>query len=280
MRLILKAFWRLKIKIFRVIKTTTYFNQIYDIFFMILTWGHLRAVLGNTGVKDKVQGWCDDIKMLADIAESEPQAAYSAYIAGIQHRWKFVQRTVPHISEAMELLRDEIKQKLLPKMLGREISDLERDVLSSQIRMGGLGIGKPHEECLFEYTASKLINTVLTKAIVDQEEVYTASSSLTNSGKEMIKKSKNSKLQAKYDATAERCGTSSKRALLEAREKGASSWINTLSLQKFGSTPNKEEFRDSVCLRYSWWIPNTPITCGCGKTSDLDHLLTCKLGAM
>ena len=42
---------------------------------------HLGAVLGNTGVKDqyiadKVPGWCEDIKMLADIAESEPQAAY------------------------------------------------------------------------------------------------------------------------------------------------------------------------------------------------------------
>ncbi|XP_063684343.1 uncharacterized protein LOC134818636 [Bolinopsis microptera] len=95
--------------------------------------------------------------MLADIAESEPQAAYSAYISGIQHRWKFVQRTVSHISEATEPLEHEIRQKLLPKMLGREISDLERDV---------------------------------------------------------------------------------------------------------------------------WWIvdTNTPITCGCGKISDLDHLLTCKLG--
>ena len=37
-------------------------------------------------------------------------------------------------------------------------------------------------------------------------------------------------------------------------------------------------FGRSVCLRYSWWIPITPITYGCGKTSDLDHLLTCKLG--
>ena len=47
-----------------------------------------------------------------------------------------------------------------------------------------------------------LITTELTKAIVDQEEEYTPSSSLTNLGKEMIKKSKNSMLQAKYDAIA------------------------------------------------------------------------------
>ena len=260
-------------------------KALFGEFNMQITSGtrHLGAVLGNTGVKDqyiadKVQGWCEDIKMLADIAESEPQAAYSAYISGIQHRWKFVQRTVPHISEAMEPLEHEIRQKLLPKMLGREISDLERDVLSLPIRLGGLGIGKPHEECQSEYTASKLLTTELTKAIVDQQEVYTASSNLTKSGKVMIKNLKNSELQAKFNAIAERCGTSSKRALLAAREKGASSWLNTLPLQQYGYTLNKEEFRDSVCLRYSWWIPNTPITCGCGKTSDLDHLLTCKLG--
>ena len=162
-------------------------------------------------------------------------------------------------------------------MLGREISDLERDVLSLPIRLGGLGIGKPHEECQSEYTASKLLTTELTKAIVDQQEVYTASSNLTKSGKVMIKNLKNSELQAKFNAIAERCGTPSKRALPAAREKGASSWLNTLPLQQYGYTLNKEEFRDSVCLRNSW-IPNTPITCGCGKTSDLDNLLTCKLG--
>ena len=82
----------------------------------------------------------------------------------------------------------------------------------------------------------------------------------------MVKKLKNSELQAKYDTIAEKCSTWSKRALQAAREKGASCWLNTLPLQKFGYALNKEEFRDSVCLRYS------------GKTSDLDHLLTCKLG--
>ena len=59
------------------------------------------------------------------------------------------------------------------------------------------------------------------------------SSNLSKSGKEMIKNLKNSELQAKFNAIAERCGTSSKRALLAAREKGASSWLNTLPLQQF-----------------------------------------------
>ena len=39
-----------------------------------------------------------------------------------------------------------------------------------------------------------------------------------------------------------------------------------------------DELRNSKGTHNNWWIPNIPITCGCGKTSDLDHLLTCKLG--
>ena len=83
----------------------------------------------------------------------------------------------------MEPLEVEIRQKLLPKILGREISDLESDVLSLSIRLGGLGIGKPHEECQFKYTASKLITTELTKSVVDQEVEYTASSTPTRGKK-------------------------------------------------------------------------------------------------
>ena len=41
---------------------------------------------------------------------------------------------------------------------------------------------------------------------------------------------------------------------------------------------NKQEFRDGICLRYSWRIPNTPSFCGCGDKNSIDHTLNCKLG--
>ena len=34
----------------------------------------------------------------------------------------------------------------------------------------------------------------------------------------------------------------------------------TLPLQKYAHVLNKDEFRYSICLRYSWWIPKIPIT--------------------
>ena len=50
------------------------------------------------------------------------------------------------------------------------------------------------------------------------------------------------------------------------------------SIQSVGYTLNKQEFRDSVCLRYGWNVPNTPSFCQCGKENDVDHALSCKKG--
>ena len=70
-----------------------------------------------------------------------------------------------------------------------------------------------------------------------------------------------------------------KRRNLElAGEKGAGAWLTALPLQSMGYTLNKQEFRDAVCLRYGWKIPNTPSFCGCGKKNSVDHTLNCKLG--
>jgi len=63
-----------------------------------------------------------------------------------------------------------------------------------------------------------------------------------------------------------------------AREKGASSWLSALPIQRLGYTLNKQEFRDAVCLRYGWRIPDVPKFCACGQSNSLDHVLICKKG--
>ena len=100
---------------------------------------------------------------------------------------------------------------------------------------------------------------------------------LTFHEERIIKNKKVSIQDDNYEDAFERCSTPSKRAIVIAREKGASSWLNTPPLRKYAYVLTKAELRVwSVCLRYSWWMPNTPITCGCRKTSDLDNLMTCE----
>ena len=70
----------------------------------------------------------------------------------------------------------------------------------------------------------------------------------------------------------------SRRLLKCAQEKGSSSWLSSLLIQRLGYAINKQEFRDAICLRYGWTIPDTPAFCGCGRKNSLDHILTCKKG--
>merc|ERR1712120_40378 len=55
-----------------------------------------------------------------------------------------------------------------------------------------------------------------------------------------------------------------------AREKGASSWLSALPIQRLGYTINKQEFRNAVCLRYRWRITDMPKFCACGQSNSLD----------
>ena len=94
---------------------------------------HLGAVLGSTQSKvefvtKKVEGWVDDVKQLAQIATSEPQAAYTGYCNGIQHRWTFFQRTIPGISDLMVPLENVMRRTLIPALVGRQVSDEEREI--------------------------------------------------------------------------------------------------------------------------------------------------------
>ena len=70
----------------------------------------------------------------------------------------------------------------------------------------------------------------------------------------------------------------SKRLLECAQEKGASSWLSALPLKRLGYTLKKQEFRDALCLRYGWRIPDMPAHCGCGAVNSVDHILICKKG--
>ena len=77
------------------------------------------------------------------IGREEPQAALSGYTKGLCHRWTFLQRTVPGISDLFEPLEDVIAHKFIPAIVGREVSKLQRDLLALPVRYGGLGIANP-----------------------------------------------------------------------------------------------------------------------------------------
>jgi len=49
-------------------------------------------------------------------------------------------RKVPDASELLEPLENAIKDQLIPALVGREVSDAERQILALPLRHGGLGL--------------------------------------------------------------------------------------------------------------------------------------------
>ena len=148
------------------------------------------------------------------------------------------------------------------------------------VRYGGMGIANPVEVANREYLASKAITQNLANIILQQEQdisMYNPVNTLevikeVNKAKEFNLKEKLSQIMTKHE------GTPMKRCLELNMEMGAGSWLTALPLQDLGYCLNKQEFRDAVCLRFGWKIPNTPQFCGCGDKNNVDHTLICRKG--
>ena len=246
---------------------------------------HLGAVIGSDVyrkyyVSEKVDKWIKDVKELAAVATEEPQAALAAFTKGIQHRWTFVQRTIPDTSELFQPLEDTIREDLIPSIVGRKISDVERSIFSLPVRHGGLGIANPVECSDREYQASTVITEDLADLIYEQAQDLSKYDQNKLSLKiTALKSAKENWHTEKLNSIIKQLdGTPQKRALELTKEKGSGSWLTALPLKDHGYCLNKIEFKDAICLRYGWKIPNTPSICGCGMKNDINHTLICKKG--
>ena len=194
-------------------------------------------------------------------------------------RWCFIQRTISGISHLFQPLEDAIRDKLIPSIVGRRVSDLERQMLALPVRYDGIGIQNPVETADFEYEISVKITSSLKQIICNQEN------NLDNLNEESVretinktKQDKNNRCTRQFEYVKSQVNDDLKRCLELAREKGTGSWLTALPITSLGYVLNKQDFRDSLCLRYGWKIPNIPSICGCSKKNDVDHALTCKTG--
>ena len=246
---------------------------------------HLGAVVGtqeyrDTYVKQKVEKWISDIEQLAEIAHDEPQVAYAAYTKGMCHRWGFLQRTVKDISHLFAPLENAIKNKLIPAIIGRSISPLERKIMELPVRFGGLGINDPQKTANQEYSNSVFVTKKLTEQIYNQDQSASIDMELIKHRKRLIEEMKENEYEKQYANIVKDPNTPSnlKKLLEMAREKGSGAWLTTLPIQSLGYALNKEDFRGSLSIRYGWRIKNMPLHCACGNVNNIDHSLSCKTG--
>ena len=248
---------------------------------------HLGAAVGNSSfkksyIKQKVDGWIYAVKKLADVAATQPHAAFAAFTHCLQGQWTFLSRAMSGTSDMFKPLEDVIRADFIRALLRREVNDLERDMLSLPARLGGMGIYKPAEECLISNTNSMYISDPLVRLI--QRQVFDFDPrELADEMKALridIDKESDNRFKAKLEVILAHAPSELKLAVSAASEKGASSWVTASPSYDHDTVLHKGDFVDACYIRYGWTLLNLPLTCACGTAFSLQHALDCRLGGL
>ena len=180
--------------------------------------------------------WSSEVLLLAKIAESQPQAAYSALTHNLSSRWRFVARTILQVGELFLPLENVIRCTLLSLLVGTSPpNDVLCDLFVLPPRWGGLGIFNPSEQCDCEYSASVQITEPLTQCIGYHQNVSYFGVKM----EQIIRKSGiQSARQSHYSSASSSICANLKHSLQLAVDlantKGASSWLSALLLAEDG----------------------------------------------
>ena len=245
---------------------------------------YLGAALGNPEfvheyVEQKVKEWTGELEALSSIGRRDPHAAYSAFTHGLVGKWQYILRTVPSLSKQLIPLEDAIRCKFIPVITGQNhILDVERDLLALPCRLGGMGLINPTKICDDHFSHSEEITGPLVNLIIQQKlDIPEDLDLLMRQKKTTLRQNRRKKWET--DAANLNLNDKLKRSVEFAKEKGASIWLTSLPLERYGFALHRSAFKDAISLRYGWLPDNLPLKCACDVPFSVDHALSCPKGA-
>ena len=252
-----------------------------------ITWkGHeyLGGFIGSQEGKEEysvklVENWMDQLNVLSDIAMTEPQAAYSAFIKGFRHKLNYHLRVMKGMENQLQAFDDLIKNKFIPAITGgRVISNDERLLLSLPVRLGGMAIPIFSSNASSDYEDSRKLSKQLTDNVKQQVDGYIIDENKLSETRNQITIDREKRHSVVLEDLKLRMSPLQKRALELSQMKGASSWLSAMPLESEGFTLSKSEFVDAISIRYRWSLKRLPSQCPCGKGFSVDHAMSCAKG--
>ena len=122
-------------------------------------------------VTSMMEKWCTQLRNLAEMAQTQPQAAYAVFIQGLSSRWKHHIRSTECPPDAFGVLDNIIDMELLPALASRGFTtdQPERTLLPLPARMGGLAIPVMEKTALSEHSASLRITGPIVDLIINAD---------------------------------------------------------------------------------------------------------------
>ena len=137
----------------------------------------LGAVIGNNDFEEKftetiISPLIQQVSRLAEVAQTQLQAAHAAFTHSLIGKWTFLTRTSSSsIAKHLQTLEDAIRLRLIPSLTGRSPpGNDEGDLLALPPRVGGLGIVNPTKEVEIKQANLQHVTAPLVIHIVEQDE--------------------------------------------------------------------------------------------------------------
>ena len=236
----------------------------------------------ETYVQLKVEKWKDELQSLVEIAETQPQAAYSVFTLSMQNKWSYLARTTKSISHMLQQMEDVIRHDMIPTVTGRQaINDVEKKMFALPTRLGGLGVVILSEVADKMYRSSVKVTEPLKKSIRTKEKAdeVEIDGEMNRLAKEV--KNNNKELhQLNTEEVYKEVNANVRKALSLAKQKGSSLWLNTIPVEENGFVLHKGAFQDAIALRYGWRPSGMPSLCACGNENGVEHALGCSKGGI
>ena len=125
---------------------------------------------------------------------------------------------------------------------------------------------------------SKTLSAPLVSLIVIQSQNRLPEEPTSMELKNGIIGQRETRLKQQVETIDEKLSPEMIKTITQAQDKGASNWLNVLTLEEEGYALTKEEFWDSLALRNNRLIPGLPSFCPCGQMFSTFHSLECKRG--
>ena len=182
-------------------------------------------------------------------------------------------------SGLLQPLEDVIRKRFILALTGRmEPGDIERQLLALPAKLGGLGLADPQKTASSEFDASRRVTAPLSDLVVAQSMDLNDVCAKVSRLKRAAHSEKAKCLKSSGQAILPLLPAETRRAAQLASEKGASTWLMAIPLDRYGFALHKGAFRDALCLRYNWPPPMLPISCVCGQAFSASHALSCPTG--
>ena len=189
-------------------------------------------------------------------------------------------RTMESFEDYVDPFQETIDDLLLLTLFGQTEplpSDL-RQLVTLTPAQGEPGVPNLRFEAPQQFAASTSITAPHVDSITTQSMFMVAGENSTEELKRQHQALKTASVKSRMESIDSTLPSDLLRSVNQSRDKGASSWLTAVPLVDQGLVLNKQEFRDSLRLRYNMPLSDLPSKCVCGEKYTVCHALSCIKG--